>query len=166
MRQLKRQSREGSKTLDLTPFGLQHLADFLDNPKALHIETIYFTGNGNYFLNAFEWKGKIYSRLDFETVPMPGVIPIKYVRQKIGLEENLIVESLDAGQIVDLVFEWRENYAKCVTEIDPDTKISRTKWINDPEKQIKGLDKKIEKAKKSTKVLSLKEKVKLQNKIV
>ena len=140
MRQLKGYARlEEKKSLDLTAFGLQDAAAFLNHPKGLHIETLYFTNDGKYWLNCFEWEGKFYSRLDLleTTVTLHTGVEQKILK-RIGIEKNLIVKALDADEIVDLVEEWKEKYATQIIETDPNDKRNIpeeqkrkiTRWIN------------------------------------
>ena len=147
MRQI-RKSPEGIKEgkLDLSPFGLQGIADFLDTQKALHIEEIYFTNDGKYWLTCYEWQGQYYSRLDFEPVEYSSGGAKIWKRIRVGKPENLIVKVLEAQEIVDKVLIWREKYAKQTVIIDTDDvrnfsidlpehqKTKKIVWVEDPEK--------------------------------
>lgn len=109
---------------DLSPFHLQDLADFLycqnldeniSHLGGLHIYEVYFTADGNYWFKTFPYEGKLYSRLDYKIIPkldfngreiiVNGVKQMKV--EKIGLHKNLIVECLDATEIIDRVKEWK-----------------------------------------------------------
>lgn len=133
MRKLVQKRKIESRGLDTTPYGLQHAADFLDNEKTLHIETLYFTADGEYWLNCFEHKGKFYARLRYVPVVHKIGGQNKTIYEYEADEKYAIVKALDAQEIVEMVAEWRENEAEIIYEPDPENP-QRTikKWINKP----------------------------------
>ncbi len=102
-RQLRNQAEKVTKGLNLSMEALEPIAEMLDTAKAMHIETLYFTLNGDYFLNVYQWSDKVYSRLEW----VPVEIGNKRLFQKQGFEKDLIVEALDAQEIVDKVIAWK-----------------------------------------------------------
>lgn len=82
--------------------------DFLDSPGGRHIETIYFTADGNYWLNCWEHVGKIYSRL--ETMPKFNEATQQVQLVTVADEKDLIVEVMDAQELVDMVLAWLDTF--------------------------------------------------------
>lgn len=97
MRQQREASSE-SKKFELTPEIIMELGKFLDSKQGLHINEVYITQEG-YFYNCHEFKKEKYSKVALE--PMWNDAVKGYKLTKIGKEEDKVIKTLQASDLVD-----------------------------------------------------------------
>ena len=93
--------------LNLEPEKLKDLALFLNSPQGAHIDELYFSRDGQYHFNFFEYKGNKYSRfIKRNKFDNNNELVQTIVELVPGTE---IIKIIEANEIIKMYYDWKNN---------------------------------------------------------